>query len=57
MHLAEDHTRPQHARAVDVIDSVQHLHSDVLPYAHPDLYSDFLDRAGGTPNLETEVET
>ena len=56
MHLIEDHTRQQDALVDDAIDSSQDLHWKVLPYAHPELFADFADRAGGAPRPVAEAE-
>ncbi|RFU20690.1 UNVERIFIED_ORG: AbiV family abortive infection protein [Bacillus sp. AZ43] len=56
MHLIEDHTRQQDAVAVHAIDSVQDLHWEVLPYAHPELFADFADRIGDVAGPAAEAE-
>lgn len=48
MHLIEDHTRQQDAPDISKIDSAEDLHWVVLPYADPELFADFLDRAASS---------
>jgi AbiV family abortive infection protein len=47
MHLIEDHTRQQDASDSTLIDSVQHLHWVILPFAHPDDFAAFVARMSG----------
>lgn len=46
MALISDHTRMQALGTADGDDSVQDLHWMVMPYAHPELWADFIDRPG-----------
>jgi AbiV family abortive infection protein len=44
MQLIEDHTRQQDAPEGAPVDSSQDLHWAILPYAHPEMHADFVDR-------------
>nr|WP_275402555.1 AbiV family abortive infection protein [Streptomyces sp. SID13031] len=44
MQLIEDHTRQQDAPEGAPVDSFQDLHWVILPYAHPEMHADFVDR-------------
>jgi AbiV family abortive infection protein len=44
MHLIEDHTRQQDAPDAAMIDSVEDLHWDVMPYSDPELFAEFTIR-------------
>jgi hypothetical protein len=42
MHLIEDLTRKQDAPNASLIDSVEDLHWQVMPYSDPELFADFI---------------